>query len=230
MVKKEIIFSLITPTRGRPLEFLEFIESVLETADNPEAVEIIAYVDDDDSSYDRLTFPNTKVIRGARRKLSAYFTVDDCSGYIYSMTNDDVRFRTKGWDTIVLKEFDKFSDKIAVIYGEDGDPNPGKLNATFPFIHKNWVEVTGHLVPPIFSNNFIDTWVSEIADMLGRKIKIDIVTEHIHPDFGKRQKDQTDHDKWEKHWAENVPQIYIDSLPKRIEEAAALQMFIGGSR
>lgn len=206
---------------------MEFVNSVYETADDPHSVEIIAHIDDDDHSYDKVWPTGVQMIQGPRRKLSEYFTLEGCRGYIYAVMNDDVRIRTKGWDTKVLEAFDKIPDKIAVIYGEDGDPNPGKKNATFPFVHRNWVEVTGHLVPGYFSNNFVDTWLSDIADMIGRKIKIDIITEHLHFDFGKREKDQTDHDKWEKHWAENVPQIYLDTLPEREQEAKWLQEFIG---
>lgn len=220
------MISIMIPTRGR-LEMIDAcVRSILDTANDPTIVEIVVYTDDDDSSYDDWNFPeNVKIIQGPRKKLSAYFSMEGCTGDIFLMCNDDVRFRTQDWDIKVLEVFLRSPDKIIAVYGDDGNPNE-TTNAPFCFIHKNWVNVTGHLVPPYFSNNFLDTWVNDIADMLGRKVRISIVTEHIHPDFGKREKDQTDHDKWEKHWSENMPQKYIDTLPEREEEAVKLKKFI----
>jgi hypothetical protein len=222
--------SLMLPSRGRPDMCYEAVASILETAAHPENIEIVVYTDDDDTSnYGRVLIPGVKLLRGARKKLAEYFQLEGCTGEIFFMANDDICFRTHGWDEKVLAAFEKYPDKIVAVYGEDGNPNQ-TVNIPFPFVHKNWVEVTGHLVPPIFSNNFVDTWISDIATMLGRREKIDIVTEHIHPDFGKRTQDQTDKDKWAKHWSENMPKVYEDSLPQREKEAAALRIFIGGSK
>ena len=41
---------------------------------------------------------------------------------------------------------------------------------THGFLHRNWVETVGYFVPPYFSSDFNDTWLNEVADMIGRKI------------------------------------------------------------
>lgn len=221
------MISIMIPSRGRPTELKECLDTIFETAKKPEDIQVVVYLDNDDvSPYgDAWLFPNVRIIEGQRKKLSAYFDMQGCTGDIFLMGNDDIRFRTHGWDAKVIEAFDKIPDKIAVVYGDDGNPNP-TTNVPFPFVHKNWVLVTGHLTPPIFSNNFSDSWVSDIATMLDRKVKLDMVIEHLHPDFGKREQDQTDKEKWAKHWSEDMPKKYVDTLPEREAEAAKLKKFI----
>jgi hypothetical protein len=122
--------------------------------------------------------------------------------------------------------FNFYPDKIALVYGVDGDPNPNKTTATIAFIHKNWIDVVGRLFPPYFTGDFTDTWLSDIADKIDRKIKIDIYTEHIHYAFNKRAEDETDKEKWEKHFRLDMPKLYINTERERIEEADKLQKFI----
>ena len=45
------------------------------------------------------------------------------SGDIVMHCGDDIRFRTKGWDTKVLNKFKEYKDKIVLVYGDDGIRN-----------------------------------------------------------------------------------------------------------
>jgi len=142
------------------------------------------------------------------------------------MGGDDLIFHTKGWDTKVEAEFAKYPDKILLVYGDDGDPNTEKTNASHGFIHRNWCNALGRYLPPYFSGDFVDTWLTFLADGVGRKVKIDIVTEHLHPAFNKREQDRTDKERWEKHFKDDMPQKFLDTLPEREADVVKLKKFM----
>lgn len=221
-----MVFSFLLPTRGRPERAKSFIESVLATADKPEDVEFILRIDEDDSSYDDwLNIPQAHIFKGPRINLSQCYLWEEALGDILIMSGDDVRFHTKGWDTKVKESFDKYPDKILLVYGDDGNSeNP--THGSLPFIHRNWIKAIGRFLPPYFSGDFTDTWLNEIADALGRKVKVNIYTEHLHPAFGKREQDQTDKDKWEKHFRDDMPQKYLDTADEREKEIHLLREYI----
>ncbi len=220
------MISFLLPTRKRLASLKQFVNSVLETADDPKKIEFICYVDEDDYSYDDWDTPMQVVItKGPRRNLSQCYLWEEAIGPIYVMGGDDVIFHTRGWDTTVLAEFEKYPDRILLVYGDDGNPEKNG-NATMPFIHKNWIKAVGRYLPPYFSGDFTDTWLTALADGVGRKVKIDILTEHIHPAFGKREQDQTDKDKWEKHFRDNMPQKYLDTEYERRSDIKKMKKFI----
>lgn len=203
-----------------------FVDSVLTTADFPDEVEFIVYIDEDDHSYDGWEHPyQVKIRRGVRKNLSQCYEYERATGDILMMGGDDMVFHTKRWDSIVKKAFDLYSDKIVLVYGDDGDPNHESYG-TAPFIHRNWVKVVGRYLPPYFSGDFTDTWLNAVADALGRKMKVDIYTEHIHPAFGKRERDDTDNAKWHKHFRDDMPGKYLDTLDERVSEIKKLRKFI----
>lgn len=82
---------------------IKCITSILVLARHPENIEVVVYLDDDDNSYDSWNPPSqVKIIKGKRKKLAEYFQLEGCTGDIYLMANDDVIFRTVGWDEKVL--------------------------------------------------------------------------------------------------------------------------------
>lgn len=220
------MISILTPTRGRPEMLAKFVDSAFKTADNPHGVEFIVRIDDDDTSYDNWIYPSqVKIEKGPRKNLAEMFEWERGAGPYYFNGSDDLIFHTKGWDTKVIEAFDKYPDKIALVYGDDGNPNE-TTNISLAFVHRNWIEATGRYFPTFFSGDFVDTWLTFLADGVERRHKIDIYTEHIHPAFGKREQDQTDKDKWEKHFRDNMPKLYEDTLVERLEDVEKLKKFI----
>ena len=55
--KKEQIISLIMPTRERPKEALAFLTSAFLNCNKPHKIEVVIYIDDDDSSYKNFNSP-----------------------------------------------------------------------------------------------------------------------------------------------------------------------------
>jgi hypothetical protein len=110
------------------------------------------------------------------------------------------------------------------VHGYDG--HQPKTFGTHGFIHKLWVEAVGYFVPPYFRCDWNDTWLNDVANMIGRRHYVDIVTEHLHPVWGTRLLDQTDQDRMAAGQADNVDQLYRDKLPEREADAAKLRRII----
>src|SRR5574337_284897 len=120
--------SFLIPTRKRPDNMRRLAASIYDNAAKPENVELLFYIDVDDiESYeiagDLMEFySNCGYIQGPRICLSEihntllrYSKFDD----IYCYAGDDNVVLTKGFDKIVYEEFDKYSDKLILLFGDD---------------------------------------------------------------------------------------------------------------
>jgi hypothetical protein len=97
--------SILCPTRGRPDQFARMVDSALDLAARPEAVEVVAYFDNDDpAGYQAGRY---RAVRGPRILLSEAW--NECrgaaAGPIYMHAGDDLIFRTRGWDGLVRDAF-----------------------------------------------------------------------------------------------------------------------------
>jgi hypothetical protein len=138
---------------------------------------------------------------------------------------DDIIFRTQGWDTLVRQHINSYPDKIAFVHGMDGIQNE-KLG-THGFLHRNWVKAVGYFVPPYFSCDYNDTWLTDVSNMIGRRVyEPRIYTEHMHWAVGKQPRDQTYADTTARGHRDNVTAMYESMLPKRQEDARKLKEFI----
>lgn len=226
--KPELI-SILVPSRGRPREHARLIESVLSLATHARRVEIITYVDQDDSQAGFYWRPlngsyRGRVITGERILLSEAW--NECyrnsSGEIVMHCGDDIVFRTPGWDTIVRETFRRFPDRIVLVHGDDMSVNTDTL-ATHGFLHRRWVEAVGYFLPPLFSCDWNDVWLTEVADMIGRRVKVPVITEHLHYYFDKRERDATDIEREERGREDNVVDLFKETKPDRVRDAAKLK-------
>jgi hypothetical protein len=203
----------------------------LETADTE--VEFVVYVDDDDPAYaanaEVLARLGGRMISGPRIVLSETWNrcYEHASFDVVMQCGDDIVFRTDGWDARVLKEFDKFPDKILFVHGEDGFQ--GEKIGTHGFLHRNWVDAVGYFLPPYFSSDYNDLWLTEVADFIDRRRYLpDVYTEHMHPVAGKGVWDQTHHERLMRHQRDDVGNLYLRLASKRAEDAAKLHLVIRG--
>lgn len=220
------MISLLVPTRGRPENMRRLVNSARDTADYP--VPVVFYIDEDDTASaqeaDDLCCDS---VVGPRIVLSQMW--NEC--YRLSTTDinmhcgDDIVFQTPSWDRIVEEMFDQFPDKIALVYGDDGFQ--GEQLATHSFQHRNWTDTLGYFVPPYFSSDYNDTWLTDVATMIGRKIYLpQVVTEHMHPAANKGTWDSTHQERLARHERDNVGALYESLLSKREDDARKLQEFI----
>lgn len=158
-----------------------------------EAVECLVYLDEDDphlAAYEKIN--GIKVTVGPRISISEAWNLiaAKASGSILMLCADDLLFRTEGWDKLIAQEFEKVLDRIVLVYGRDGYQD--EALATHPFLHRNWMKTVGYFVPPYFTASYDDTWLNDVADMIGRKRFVpEVLIEHMHPAAGKALSDQT---------------------------------------
>lgn len=220
--------SLLVPTRERPAQLARFCDSALRLAERPDAVEVVVYVDRDDSSYDDFDWPDgTVVVAGDRITLSECWNRCHAaaSGPIFGHMGDDIVFRTQGWDRLVRDVFNSWPDRIVFVHGRDGIQD--ERLGTHGFLHERWVDTVGHFVPPYFSSDFNDTWLTDVADRLGRRVFVsNLITEHLHFSVGKAEIDQNTLDRLIRHQADQVERRYADLESERAGDAAKLAAVI----
>ena len=232
------LISILCPTRGRPEFMMRMFKSAAHmshtASDRVPCFEVIFYIDEDDQpSIDlwenNLQYRGCGAVVGPRINLSMAWNLcfDASHGQILFHGGDDLIFRTEDWDEYVKLQFRLSKDKILFVGGQDGFHAPEKNFLTHGFLHRNWVETVGYFVPPYFSSDFNDTWLNEVADMIGRKIYLkDLLIEHMHPLAGKHFWDRTHQERLERHRLDKPQNIYAEKAPERERDAAKLYQFI----
>ena len=218
--------SLLLPTRQRREMFLRFYGSAMELANKPGNVEIVYYVDADDDSYKGLNLFNATQTSGDRVVLSEMWNrcYELATGEIFGHMGDDIIFRTEGWDDVIRSTFEEYEDRIAFVYGDDGNGESERNKfGTHGFIHQNWVDAVGYFVPPYFVSDYNDTWLNDVAKMIGRHRHIDIMTEHMHHSLGKMEPDQNTKERLERHEREKPEQVYESKREEREADAEKLR-------
>ena len=224
------LISVLLPSRGRPDALLAMVNSLSATAAHRRRIEVIVYLDEDDpalSDYWKLIFNDTVAVHyhvEPRRLLSECwnFAASKANGEILMHGGDDVQFATPGWDQQVRDAFAASQDKILLVQGDDLSPNRETL-ATHGFLHRRWVETVGYFLPPLFSCDWNDVWITEVADMLGRRVRLPFVTEHLHHSFGKREHDLTDAEREARGREDDVVSLYKRTAKDRVSDAAKLR-------
>src|SRR5205823_7393618 len=113
-LQQEVEISVLVPTRGRPEQLCQFLDSLVRTIRNPSRVEILLVVDDDDDSYNDVATPNCLNIRwihcpaGQSMGSISQIGLKTSQGRLLFALNDDVEAKTPGWDVSVLKILDSY--------------------------------------------------------------------------------------------------------------------------
>ena len=219
------MISILVPSRGRPKQLAEMIVSAYNTATYQRRIEFVVRLDDDDPA--NYTFPITVpaiLVLGQRGLLSEMWNecYDHATGEIVMHGGDDIEFQTPGWDQMVRDAFAASEDKILLVQGDDLSPNREAL-ATHGFVHRRWVETVGYFLPPLFSCDWNDVWLTEVADMIGRRVILDFITEHQHYSFDKRERDTTDLEREERGRDDDVVGLFNRTKPDRVRDAEKLR-------
>jgi len=205
-------------------------QSVIDTADDISNVELIFYIDNDDEisleKYEELNSQYSQVrhVTGERIVLSLCW--NECwrisNGPYYMLCADDIVFSSESWDTILLQEFDKFPDKIVMVYGRDGKKD--ERLSTHPFLHKKWTDTLGYFAPPYFSSQMNDKWIFDIAIDLGRAHYVpEIFTEHKHLGKNRELRDRVYIEQIRRFRTDNIRQLYNNKILEREEAVRKLR-------
>ena len=198
--------AILTPTRSRPGKLDTFINSIYQTAAKPERVMCWNYIDEDDprtrayEDYTKTQHDNSCNLVGEQQSVSIswnflanYATSADLSDKpadILIMGNDDLIYRTDGWDEIVETESEKFSDEIYCMWMED--LINGENHCAFPIVSKKWYTTVGYFTPGVFNFGYNDPWGYDHGKRGCRTHFIpNAVNEHMHFTTGKSGMDDT---------------------------------------
>ncbi len=227
------MISLVCPSRYRPAQLLSMAQSAFEQASDPSQVELSLYVDADD---DVLAYELARAVAAADglRPSGAVMTVgprctlsdawnraaEKATGDVFMLCADDLAFRTPGWDVAVLDAFDAYPDRIALVYGRDGVSD----RPTHPFIHRRWYEAIGRMTTPDFPADYADTWLADVADLVGRRHFLpDVLIEHMHYSVGKSERDACHDERLARAEGADLPGRYAKGEGDREAEADALR-------
>jgi hypothetical protein len=194
--------AILVPSRERMNNRLTLLFSILTTVDNLDNVTLYYGVDKDDPTRDIIKkvekgITCLKVIdidnNGKFLGLGKLWNilVDNSDEEIISMIGDDMVFKTKGWDTMLLEEFKNMpDDKIKAVHCND-DCHKEKLAVNL-FCHRKYAEVLGVFMREEFKINWVDQWLHQMFSAFNRLVyRDDIMIEHRHWVLGKNQRDNT---------------------------------------
>ena len=228
--------SVLIPSRNRPQGLKELCESLFNNASDPNQIEVIVYLDLDDSCTKEYTeyflelstrYTNPiKSIIGPKLVLSDYPNklLQLASSEIFMNLGDDMRCRTQGWDTEIINAINQYSDKINFVYVDDGYWGPNL--ASHHIIHKNYVDCLGYFYPPFFDFGYSDTWMFQVAQKVGRIQFLPILFEHMHYSIGKGEFDQTYQDKLDKNQNDIYGELFRSTQYLRTQDVKKLQNYI----
>lgn len=227
------LVSLLLPTRGRPGLARRFLESAAAQSDQPELIEAVLRVDDEDPQSHGLGAEGIAVrtIVGPRASMGEYNTacLRGARGDIVALVNDDVVIRTQGWDTR-LRELDgSFPDRIYLAY--PNDLYKRRSVCTFPILSRRTCELLVDAFPAEYRGAFIDYHLLDIFRRLehasSRRVIYleDVVFEHMHFRTGKGAWDATygERDRF------GDDDCFIRLRDRRSAQAAVLLAAISGS-
>ena len=221
------MISVLCPTRNRPGNVQRLIDSATSTAAG--AVEFVFYTDDDAPLPAHITSrADVTAVTGPRIVLSAMWNAcyPHATGDIVMQCGDDIVFRSPNWDTEVAEAFNGYPDRVVFVHGDD--LVYGARFGTHGFLHRTWVDTVGYVTPPWFVSDYGDTWLNDVANDLGRRVYLPgVITEHMHPAFGKADWDLTHRERLARHDEHQPGDLYDRLAPERAADAAKLRAVIG---
>lgn len=220
--------SLILPTRGRPKFVERLFRSLTQLTAHLDLIEVILYVDEDDTASHHLDsqYFSVKRIIGPKLSMGEYNTscLRVSSGEIIILVNDDIVIRTKDWDVRVRSVHSQCKDQIYLAYPNDLFKK--SKFCTFPILSRRTCDLLVEPFPGAYKRYFIDPHLFDIFKRLKhagyarifycRKI----VFEHLHFRVGKAACDETYQHGKEGRFDDD--QTFIDLIKMRSNSAKRL--------
>jgi hypothetical protein len=191
------IISVLLPTRGRREVLKSSLESLISKATDPEKVELLLGIDDDDEGareyIEQEIAPMLREYKVECRanifkplgyeNLHVYVNTlaGNASGDWLFFWNDDGIMVTDGWDDVIRSYTGQFK-LLAPRDNHDGHPY-----AIFPIVPRDWFTLVDHLS----QNAQNDAWLSHIAYMLDIFERIDVEFIHDRADITGNNDDPT---------------------------------------
>lgn len=191
--------SVILPTRGRVGLVHRLLDSIVRTAERPEALEILLYLDADDSDSHAIRRDDLHLVHivghasrmgEITREAYARATAD-----AVLLLNDDTVCRSEHWDRRLLDALSAWPDGVGMVWCND--LFRGSAIPNFPCLWRATGDLLGGPCPPDYSRDYIDAHLYDVFLKLNRRghrrlaYLDDVVIEHLHHEAGKSDFDAT---------------------------------------
>jgi hypothetical protein len=232
--------ALLVPSRERMDKKRDIVNSIINTVDNIDNVNLYFGIDDDDPTKNEVieitkkhSFVKIVEIHNEGRfdglgklwNICAKATNEE----IMAMIGDDMLFCTKGWDTKIIEEYSPNNcpkDNIKMVYCYDG--RHGARMSVNAFVHRAYMNLTGYFMREEFRVDFIDIWLQQIFTALGRiKYRGDIHIEHRHWSFGKMPMDGVAQKLRGNNYPSISQRLWVELKDERIREVEKISRIIG---
>ena len=197
--------SIVVPTKDRPKNIKRLVQSIMDQSNRPQSIQIIFRIDEGDTKSKsaiknmKRSFPGEVLIQEKPHVKVLSDLWEDCYSLVKGprvmMCADDVIFRTKGWDDIIIRRMRK--PKKIVHFVWCNDRNQGAKMPTLPFMSEAWIKTVGYFVPRGYYCDYCDIHLQGIAERLKemghdvtRYLK-NVIIEHMHPTANKADWDNT---------------------------------------
>lgn len=182
-IRNPRLISLLVGTRSRPQVLQAFLRSLEETTVEKELIEVWIYADEDD----RATLEFITTLRAAPCSFPVSFVIGpspESMGCLVNTLrqhltsgpgilfpcNDKGLFIDLGWDVRVREVFAENPDGITMAYLMDFYHGPHF--GGFCLLSARWADVIGHVFTEFFPFWFDDTWINQVAMMVGRRCRV----------------------------------------------------------
>jgi tetratricopeptide (TPR) repeat protein len=186
--------SLLLPTRGRPGPLKKVFDSLEANTLDKRLIDVWVYVDEDDEltrafihaqggtkyGFDINWIVGERLHGGSARLANELWQKCTTNAGIYMGIADDYIFVKKFWDVLVRQAFTRCPDRILVAYPEDPTAAPGQI--THVILSAEWLNLLGRFMPDYFPFWYSDTWIDQVAQLIQRKVKLDM---RMEPQGGK---------------------------------------------
>lgn len=194
-------FSIVFPSRERLPMLTRLLDSLRDTTVRQDRLEVWI-------AFDWCDTPSVKSISALSREYPfARFYVTDrqenfsvgyynrlcvqvSSGRYVQALNDDVVFKTPGWDRLALAVLDEYKSRQPdnVVYGLSDDLC-GYDYACFPVLSREALNLLGWMFHPEFTTWGADIHLYNVMREVDRIVKLPYVVEHISHHANKRERD-----------------------------------------
>lgn len=173
-------------TRGRPDLLAETVREILGNVADEDAVRVVIAFDEDDNDTRRAVLGLIEDRRIVGHEASREDALGAKYNRAYRIANevwqepgpdlfvvgcDDAAVTTPGWDRVLNEAAAEFPDGIGALYFGNNIPNVFQPGIA---LTRGFVEAVGHFMQPHTPFWWHDTWADEIAQMIGRVVRLPV--------------------------------------------------------
>lgn len=211
---------LSCPSRMRPHRIKDMLESYRKT--RSASTDMVIYIDDDDptlNNYEKIDGEGYRFEVHSRTYLAHIHNniINVNPGYDYYMPiNDDIIFKTHGWDKMLINTINEKGGGWGISYGNDMAGNHRFELPTFGMVSGNIIRLLGYVYPPEVYALFGDTFLLDFGRAIGRIFYNEnvIIEHHRELDYMDDYRASLEHDKKDR-------KAYAEYINNRLDKDVA---------